>query len=81
MEDNVDANGINADIYKYLISNINKNQEALYEIKSLNLSLNSAEDLLREKIKLRYQELTTLNKEYTCIMDTYTQIIKVTLKK
>lgn len=78
MENYINTN-TSTDIYKQLSSNINKNQEALYEIKSLNVSLNSAEDVLRDKIQLRYQELTTLNKEYTSIMETYSQIIKITL--
>ena len=69
----------NTEIYENLSSNINKNQLALYEIKSLDMSLNAAEDVLRDKILLRYQELNTLNKEYTNIMETYSQIITITL--
>lgn len=64
-------------IYKNLSTNNNKNQAALYEIKNLNLSLNTSEDLIKEKIRLRYQELDTLNKEYTSIMEIYAQIIRV----
>ncbi|VBB18371.1 hypothetical protein YASMINEVIRUS_834 [Yasminevirus sp. GU-2018] len=52
------------------------NQKALDDLKSVHASLNWAEDVLREKIRLRYSELETLNRDFANIMDTYAQIIK-----
>jgi hypothetical protein len=69
------------EIYKNLSTNNTLNESALYEIKNLNNSLNKAEDILRAKILLRYQELDILNKEYNSIVETYSQIIRRSLIK
>lgn len=60
-----------------LLTTNKQDQLALDEIKNISKSLNNTEDILREKIQLRYQELDILNKEYTSILETYSQIIRV----
>jgi len=53
-----------------------KNQTIVDELKNMCVSINNAEDVLREKIRLIYSELNTLNKDYIHIMEMYSQIIK-----
>jgi len=65
-----------ADIYKNMSMVSDKNQNVLYEIKEADATLNAAEDILRDKIQLKYQQLDNLNKEFTNIMETYSQIIR-----
>lgn len=64
------------DVYQQLSSvNLSK-QSSLDEIRSINNALNKAEDLLREKITLRYHELDSLKCEYSNIIETYGSIIR-----
>ena len=53
-----------ADIYKNMSMVSDKNQNVLYEIKEADATLNAAEDILRDKIQLKYQQLDNLNKEF-----------------
>jgi len=65
-----------ANIYKNMSMISDKNQNVLYEIKEADTTLNAAEDILRDKIQLKYQQLDNLNREFTNIMETYSQIIR-----
>ena len=62
--------------HKKLVLLSKNNQKSLDDLKSVHASLNWAEDVLREKIQLRYSELENLNRDFANIMDTYAQIIK-----
>ncbi len=50
-------------------------QKELDEIKSICQSLDKTEDLIIEKIILRYQELEKLKKEYINMTETYNNIV------
>ena len=67
---------MNEQNYKPLSIINNHLQQNLNEIKTSLKSLNNTEDILLEKIKMKYQDLRVLNREYTNIVDTYTQIIR-----
>jgi len=59
------------------LSSINESkQRSIDEIKNISRSLDQAEDALREKIILRYQELDTLKREFNNIIETYNNIIR-----
>lgn len=69
------------DEYKRL-STINQDkQQALDEIKNICTALDKAEDALREKISLRKNELMSLKKDYSNMIETYTHIIRASVKK
>ena len=53
-----------------------RKQKSIDEIKSTCASINKAEDVLREKIISRKEELMILQKDFTSIIETYNQIIK-----
>lgn len=65
------------DTYKKFSLFNKQNQDALDELKGICISLNTAEDTLRDKIRLIYTELESINKEFSNIMDIYSQIISV----
>lgn len=66
---------------KDMSSKIETNQCKLTEIKTLCKNLNDTEFLLREKIHLKRQELEIINSDLTNVIDTYTQIINLSLQK
>ena len=53
----------------------NIKQKEVDEITRLNNTLNQSEDILREKIYLKYQELDNLKKQFDNIFETYNQIV------
>ncbi len=63
--------------YKTISSNIEENQCGLNEIRTLCKNLNGTEDLVREKIQLKKQELETLKCDFINIMDMYARIISL----
>lgn len=63
------------ELEKQLCVNASK-QKKINELKSVSTSINKTEDILHEKIKQRYQELSELKKEYTNMIETYNHIIK-----
>lgn len=68
------------DTYQKLNAINESKQKALDDIKSICVSLNRAEDALHEKIKLRYQELESLNRDYNNIIETYSHIVRSSIK-
>jgi len=63
------------------LSGINKdNQDQLNEIRTILSTLDKTEDLLRDKIKLRHQELDVINREYAGIIEAYNHIMQTSLK-
>ena len=55
-------------------------QKELDEFKNIHNALNKAEDALREKIILRYQELEMLSRDYNNIIETYSHIIRSSIR-
>lgn len=65
------------DLHKKMLLFNKQNQESLDELICTNASINGAEDVLRTKINLICTELETITKDFSNIMDTYSQIISV----
>jgi hypothetical protein len=56
------------------------NHKELDELKNMCISLDKAEDDLREKIVLKYQELEKLKHAFNNIIETYSHIIRSSVK-
>lgn len=56
-------------------------QKVISNIKSTCNTLDKAEDILREKISLRKHELSTLKRDFNNMIETYTHIIRASVKK
>lgn len=69
------------DEYQQLSSINESKQKSINEIKNISKSLDRAEDVLREKIILRYHELDTLNREFNNIIETYGNIVRSSVKQ
>ena len=69
------------DTYQQLSSINESKQKSIDDIKNISKTLDRAEDTLREKIILRYQELDTLKREFNNIIETYSNIIRSSVKQ
>ena len=64
------------------LSSINKEkQKELDDINVMCKSLNVSENEIREKIKIVYNSLDKLNREYNNIIETYSHIIRSSIEK